>query len=88
MPYHRERLSSLEDWLQKKIEEQGRSTVHSFISLAYNAYGIVFCSALAVIMPELRASRILIGLSLYIILISLAMGAVYRMYARKDAQRQ
>lgn len=77
----------LEDWLQKKIEEQGRSTVHSLVSLAHNAYGILFCGVFAMVMPEFRASRVLIGVSLYTILACLAMGVVYRMLARKDSRQ-
>jgi len=59
-----------EDYVQKQIEEHGRSTVHSIISLMQNLYGILFFAAVSLI------SRIgiqwIISLSgVYIILVSL-----------------
>lgn len=38
-----------EEYLQKKIEEEGRSTVHSVISLFLNLFGMVFFSILGVV---------------------------------------
>lgn len=76
----------VEDWLQQKIEEQGRATVHSLFSLAFGAYGILFCSVFAVVMPEFRTSRVLMGVSAYMLLACLAMDAVYKVYTRKEAR--
>jgi len=76
----------VEDWLQQKIEEQGRATVHSLFSLAFGGYGILFCSVFAVVMPEFMASRVLMGVSAYMLLACLAMGAAYRVYVRKGTR--
>jgi MFS family permease len=59
-----------EDYVQKRIEEQGRSTVHSIISLMHNLYGTVFFIAVSAA-SGIGIQALLILLGSYILLLSL-----------------
>lgn len=75
-----------EDILQQKIEEQGRSTVHSIISLVHNLFGMVMFALFAVILSNLKVFAIMKITSIYLLILCLVMGIIYRFVAgRKKA---
>ncbi len=68
----------MEDVLQQKIEEQGRSTVHSILSLAHNGFGVILFSFFSVILPKLGIFGILTFSAAYLLVVSLVLSLLYR----------
>lgn len=66
-----------EDYVQQKIEEQGRSTVHSIISLVDNVYGVGFFGVFALILSQQRVFSILVIVAVYIIAVCFLLGVMY-----------
>ena len=66
-----------EDYVQQKIEEQGRSTVHSIISLVDNMYGVGFFGTFALILSQYKVFSILIIVAAYIITVCFSLGILY-----------
>ena len=66
-----------EEYVQSTIEEQGRSTVHTVISLVHNLYGIIFFMAVSVI-SGLGIQAILILSGAYVLCLSLLLFCWYR----------
>ncbi len=67
-----------EDFVQQQIEEQGRSTVHSLISLMENLYGLAFFGVFSFVLSGVDLHKSLIYISLYILLVSLALWVMYK----------
>ncbi len=59
-----------EEFVQNQIQEQGRSTVHSVISLLHNLYGIVFCIIISAA-SGIGIQSILVVTGIYILLLCL-----------------
>jgi MFS family permease len=59
-----------EAYVQKQVDQQGRSTVHSIISLVYNLYGLIFMLGIYAI-SGLGIHTILLLVSVYIIILSM-----------------
>ena len=68
----------LEDILQQKIEEQGRSTVHSLLSLIDNGFSVVLFSFFAIILPKLGIFGLLALTAAYLLLLCLTLGLIYK----------
>jgi MFS family permease len=66
-----------EDYIQQQIYDQGRSTVHSLISLMNNLYAILFFGFLSAVLMGTDLRRVLIFIAIYIIVICLILKAVY-----------
>ena len=65
-----------EEYLQREIREQVRSTVHSLVSLAMNLYGILIFSILAVILFRREVKWILFLCSIYVLVITIVLALV------------
>jgi MFS family permease len=76
----------MEDTLQQKIEEQGRSTVHSMLSLAHNGFGVVLFSFFALILPKLGIFGVLTFTAAYLLVLSLILSFVYRRVTRTRSE--
>lgn len=74
-----------EDYLQKRIEELGRSTVHSMVSLLFNGYGVVFCGLLALAAPFLRVFDLILATALYALVLLAVFGLAYRKLKKAGA---
>lgn len=72
-----------EDFVQQQIEEQGRSTVHSLISLIDNLYSIAFFGIFAFILSGVDLHKSLIYISLYILFVCLSLWIMYTYVKRK-----
>lgn len=72
-----------EEYVQQKIEEQGRSTVHSVISLLHNLYGILFFSLFALTFSKSGIRLGVFAVSIYIIALSVILYLKYRIDARR-----
>jgi hypothetical protein len=66
-----------EEYVQNKVEEQGRSTVHSVISLIHNLYGIGFFMAVSAV-SGLGIRSVLILSGAYVVCLSLLLFIWYR----------
>jgi MFS family permease len=76
-----------EDYLQQKVGQEGRSTVHSLVSLVRNLYGILFYGVfgMAVSMSDLFLGLVWCGA--YIILWTFIIGGSYTIW-KKRRKRQ
>lgn len=74
-----------EDLIQQQIEEQGRSTVHSLISLMDNLYGIAFFSVYSFLLSGVDLLKALFLTSLYIVFVSLVLWIIYNIAKRRAA---
>jgi len=54
-----------EDYIQQNIGEEGRSTVHSLLSLASSTYGILACFLLGAVLKAISIHEMLVVLSIY-----------------------
>ncbi len=66
-----------EEYLQKRIEEQGRSTVHSIISLLHNLYGIAFFSVFALVISGSSIQLTITIIAFYIVILSVVLCLKY-----------
>ncbi len=73
-----------EEYIQKRIDEQGRSTVHSIISLLHNLYGITFFSVFALVISGSSIQLTILMIALYIIILSVVLGLMHRLITKKD----
>lgn len=60
-----------EDYFQQQIEDEGRSTVHSIVSLVYNLYGMFFYALLILIFTQTDLFGSLILISVYMFIMTL-----------------
>lgn len=73
-----------EDFIQQKIEDEGRSTVHSIISLTYNLYGMVICGLIGLILFQTDLHGLLVLMSGYITILVVILSIVYSRYKKKS----
>ncbi len=66
-----------EDFVQQRIKEQGRSTVHSIISLVHNLYGIAFFGLFALLLSDTGIRLGVVAAALYIIILSVGLCLMY-----------
>ncbi len=66
-----------EDNIQQQISDEGRSTVHSLISLAYNLYGIVFFGLFPLLLTRFDLHRVLVIVAVYLIIVCLSFGIIH-----------
>lgn len=74
-----------EDYVQQQIEEQGRSTVHSLISLMDNLFGIAFFGVYSFVLSGVDLHTLLFFTSLYIVFISVVLWIIYIKVNRRAA---
>lgn len=72
-----------EDFVQQQIEEQGRSTVHSLISLLENLYGIAFFGVFSFVLSGVDLHIAMVLIALYILLVSILLWILYHLIKRK-----
>lgn len=75
-----------EDYIQQQIEEQGRSTVHSLISLMENIYGIAFFGIYSFVLSGVDLLKALYLTSLYILFVSIVLWIIYSVSKKRAAQ--
>lgn len=71
----------IEDHIQQRIESQGRSTVHSIVSLAANLYGIMVTLAFSGLFAFLGIMQVLIVVSIYLLAVT---GVIGFLIVRKE----
>ncbi|MBH1941614.1 MFS transporter [Mobilitalea sibirica] len=67
----------VEDYIQKKIEDEGRATVHSILSLSYNLYGLAACGAIAILFHWIDIQEFLLWVAGYITLLVFGLAILY-----------
>ncbi|HKM00023.1 MAG TPA: MFS transporter [Mobilitalea sp.] len=72
-----------EDYIQQQIDNEGRSTVHSMISLVYNLYGIVCYGLMAVLLQITDLMGALLWVAAYMVVLTLALSILYRRVRQK-----
>lgn len=72
-----------EDYVQQKIELEGRSTVHSIISLSENLYGIAFYGIFGFLLGRADLFTGLVWCGAYIIITITVLCGLYHRYNRK-----
>jgi hypothetical protein len=72
-----------EDFIQQQIEEQGRSTVHSLISLMENLYGMAFFGVFSFVLSGVDLHKSLVFISLYIVFVSVVLWMIYNIKLRE-----
>lgn len=75
-----------EDYIQKRIENEGRSTVHSVISLSLSLYSIA-CFGLFGLAASGGVMRLLILCGIYICICIAVTGSIYLLAGRKAAKK-
>jgi MFS family permease len=73
-----------EDYIQKRIEAEGRSTVHSLISLSQNLYGIVCYGLFGLLVSGSNLFNGLVWTGAYIVIWTLMLCAFYRKWRDRD----
>ncbi len=68
----------MEDYIQQKIEDAGRSTVHSVVSLLMNLYAVILFSAFSGIFTVVGIYVVLIIAAIYVIIASIVIGLLLR----------
>ena len=68
-----------EDYIQQKVTEQGRATVHSLISLVYNIYGILFYAIFSWILRYYSMHRGLVFVAAYMMICSIELYIWHRL---------
>ena len=72
-----------EDYIQQKICDQGRSTVHSLISMVYNIYGILACLLVGFILNFTNVHGMLVVIAIFCIILTLILTLLYRTGCKK-----
>lgn len=72
-----------EDYIQQKIQEQGRSTVHSIISLVQNIYGAGFFGIFALVLSGQSVFGLLVITAAYIAVVNIVLSIMYLRYKRQ-----
>lgn len=73
------------DIIQQKIDEQGRSTVHSLISLVNNLYGLLFFAMFSFTLTRTNMFGVLVIIAVYILVICFILGIAYKYKGKKAA---
>ncbi len=66
-----------EDYIQQSIEDEGRSTVHSLISLSNNLYGILSFGVLGFILGTTDLKGMLVWIAGYLIAVAVILTSLY-----------
>ncbi len=74
-----------EDIIQQKIDEQGRSTVHSLISLVNNLYGLLFFALFSFTLTQTNMFGVLVIIAVYILVICFVLRITYKYKGKKAA---
>jgi len=69
-----------EDYIQQRIEEEGRSTVHSLISLSQNLYAIFFYGIFGVFVSTSDLFHGLVWTGVYIAFSTIILGTLYQLW--------
>ena len=72
-----------EEYVQQTIDEQGRSTVHSIISLLHNIYGILFVCIVGLSISKVGIHLGITVISIYILILTVFLYSIYRIYTRR-----
>lgn len=73
-----------EDYVQQQITGEGRSTVHSLISLVYNLYGVVFFGLYSLFLSGYNLHHVMVIIAGYITIVCLGFGVIYMKVAEKN----
>jgi MFS family permease len=73
-----------EDYIQKRIEAEGRSTVHSLISLGQNLYGILCYGLFGLLVSGSNLFNGLVWTGVYIVIWTLFLCTLYRKWRERD----
>lgn len=73
-----------EDYVQQKIEAEGRSTVHSLISLSQNLYGMICYGLFGFLLTRTDLHGGLVWCGVYIVFWTLVLGALYLLYSKSS----
>ncbi len=73
-----------EDYIQKRIEAEGRSTVHSLVSLSQNLYGILCYGLFGLLVSGSNLFNGLIWTGVYIVIWILILCTIYREWRGTD----
>ncbi len=76
-----------EDYIQQRIEDEGRSTVHSIISLVNNLYGIMCFGILGLVLGVVSLHGMLVGIACYSIAITVILTIVYTRVKRRSIDK-
>ncbi len=72
-----------EDYVQQQIKAEGRSTVHSLISLVYNLYGIAFFGLFPLLFSGLDLHRVLVIIAGYLAIVCFCFSLIYLKVSKK-----
>ena len=67
----------IEDYIQQKIENAGRSTVHSVLSLALNLYAMLVLGLISIIMTRADIHGLLVVVAIYAMVVVTALSVFY-----------
>lgn len=67
----------IEDYIQQKIENAGRSTVHSVLSLALNLYAMIVLGLISIIMTRADIHGLLVIVAIYAMVVVTALLVFY-----------
>ena len=73
-----------EDYIQRKIEEEGRSTVHSLISLSQNLYGMICYGLFGLLVSGSNLFNGLVYTGVYIVVWTLVLCAFYQKWRVRE----
>ncbi|SES88591.1 Major Facilitator Superfamily protein [Natronincola peptidivorans] len=73
-----------EDYIQQKVKEEGRSTIHSLVSLGRNLYGIIFFSLFAILLSYVDIYGMLMVVAIYIIVGCGVLNLAFHLYKKKS----
>lgn len=76
----------MEDYIQQKIEDAGRSTVHSVVSLLLNLYAVILFSVFSGIFTGTGIFTVLLIAAIYVIIVSIVIGLLLRRASPKKRE--
>lgn len=76
----------MEDYIQQKIEDAGRSTVHSVVSLLMNLYAVILFSVFSGIFSGAGIFIVLLIAAIYVIIVSIVISLLLRRSFKQKRQ--
>ena len=76
-----------EDYIQARIEDEGRSTVHSILSLSYNLYGSLFILAYGLMLRWIKLLDSLVIVAAYMVVLITLWRVLYARLKRVNGMR-
>lgn len=73
-----------EDYVQQQITGEGRSTVHSLISLAYNLYGILFFGLFSLLLAGHNLHQVMVIIAGYLTIVCLVFSLINFKVSKKS----